>query len=75
MHALHPLTPFLLFVPSHAAGRLLLFSSGQENVHVVHRVSYGVRYVFSMWFTCDREKEFAEGRVWDSTSEQGKEEL
>jgi hypothetical protein len=41
------------------AGRLLVFTSGPENAHQVRRVEAGRRITFSMWFTCDREREFA----------------
>ena len=40
------------------SGRLLAFSSGHENLHVVRRVTSGTRYVFSMWFSCDPRREF-----------------
>jgi len=48
------------------AGRLATFTSGSENVHHARKVETGVRYVMSMWFTCDSTKEFAtfmDGRV------------
>jgi hypothetical protein len=41
------------------AGRLATFTSGSENVHHARKVETGVRYVMSMWFTCDKTKEFA----------------
>jgi hypothetical protein len=41
------------------AGRLLIFTSGPESPHQVRRVGNGSRVTFSMWFTCDREREFA----------------
>mmetsp|Transcript_32871 Transcript_32871/g.103950 ORF Transcript_32871/g.103950 Transcript_32871/m.103950 type:complete len:485 (-) Transcript_32871:1177-2631(-) len=34
------------------AGRLLLFTSGPENLHRVRKVTEGTRYVLAMWFTC-----------------------
>jgi len=40
------------------AGRLVLFTSGKENLHQVKRVTGGTRYVMSMWFTCNKQKEF-----------------
>ena len=40
------------------AGRALFFTSGPENPHSVDRVTQGVRYVLSFWFTCDPRKEF-----------------
>ena len=49
-----------------ARGRLVIFSSGQENLHLVRQVRTGTRYVMSMWFTCDesrRFKNFLDGQV------------
>lgn len=40
------------------AGRLLLFTSGKENLHRVAPVTGGERLVFSMWFTCDARMAF-----------------
>jgi len=40
------------------AGRLVVFTSGRENLHQVKKVLSGVRYVMSMWFTCNEEKKF-----------------
>ena len=37
-------------------GRTVLFTSGAENVHKVHRVSDGVRLAFTVAFTCDPAK-------------------
>jgi len=34
------------------AGRLVVFSSGLENLHRVLPMRWGRRYVLSMWFTC-----------------------
>jgi len=34
------------------AGRLVAFSSGLENLHRVLPMTWGRRYVLSMWFTC-----------------------
>jgi len=34
-------------------GRLLLFAASSENRHRVHRVTAGLRYVLSFWFTLD----------------------
>lgn len=39
-------------------GRLLMFTSGKENLHHVRRVRSGTRYVMSMWFACDAQREF-----------------
>jgi hypothetical protein len=39
-------------------GRLLVFTAGLENVHRVKEVTKGVRYVLSMWFSCDERREF-----------------
>ena len=35
------------------AGRVVIFTSGQEHLHRVRPVTQGVRYAISMWFTCD----------------------
>jgi|EP01046_Picozoa_sp_COSAG06_P002308 hypothetical protein len=40
------------------AGRLATFTSGDENLHHARKVETGVRFVMSMWFTCDPDKEF-----------------
>ena len=47
-------------------GRFLMFTSGVESPHTVMRVETGVRYVMSMWFTCDKRyefKKFLDGKV------------
>lgn len=36
------------------AGRLLLFSSGDENIHKVFKVDSGKRLALTIAFTCDR---------------------
>jgi len=36
-------------------GRLVMFSSGLENLHQVLPMSWGQRHVLSMWFTCSRQ--------------------
>ena len=41
-----------------SAGRVVIFSSGPENPHLVERVTQGERLVLSFWFTCDPAKEF-----------------
>ncbi|OQR80780.1 hypothetical protein ACHHYP_17207 [Achlya hypogyna] len=41
-----------------ARGRLMMFNSGMENLHQVRPVETGMRYVMSMWFTCDERKQF-----------------
>ena len=50
------------------AGRLVMFSSGRENVHQVRPVRTGTRYVMSMWFTCDPDRVFPDfldgSRAW-----------
>lgn len=46
-HTIHP-----------RAGRLLMFSSGMENLHEVMPVTSGERFVMSMWFTCDKRYQF-----------------
>lgn len=40
------------------AGRIVMFSSGQENPHRVERLLSGQRYVLAFWFTCDPDREF-----------------
>ena len=40
-------------------GRLLMFTAGGENLHQAQIVESGVRYLMSMWFTCDSRFEFA----------------
>ncbi|EGZ20376.1 hypothetical protein PHYSODRAFT_350543 [Phytophthora sojae] len=41
-----------------ARGRLIMFTAGSENLHVVRKVETGTRYVLSLWFSCDERKEF-----------------
>jgi hypothetical protein len=41
-----------------AAGRFVYFTAGSENLHRVEEVTAGQRFVMSMWFTCDKRKEF-----------------
>ena len=41
-----------------AAGRVIMFTSGPENPHVVERVTSGERFVLSFWFTCNVAREF-----------------
>jgi predicted 2-oxoglutarate/Fe(II)-dependent dioxygenase YbiX len=40
------------------AGRVVIFTSGQENPHFVDRVTSGQRYVLAFWFTCDPNRKF-----------------
>ena len=40
------------------AGRIALFSSGQENPHYVERLTGGQRFVLAFWFTCVPNKQF-----------------
>ena len=47
--------PMLRFVKP-KAGRLLMFTSGEENVHHVNEVTSGVRYAITIAFTCDSTK-------------------
>jgi len=42
-----------------AMGRLVLFTSGSENLHQVKQVTSGTRLVMSMWFTCNEENQFS----------------
>lgn len=50
------------WVPEHTvqprAGRLLLFTSGTENMHNLDLVTGGERFVFSMWFSCHPGRRF-----------------
>jgi hypothetical protein len=39
-------------------GRLVAFSSGEENLHGLRKVTKGARLVMSMWFTCDESMAF-----------------
>lgn len=41
-----------------ARGRLVMFASGPENLHLVRQVRTGKRFVMSLWFTLDDEKHF-----------------
>lgn len=41
-----------------ARGRVAIFTSGQENVHYVERLTSGQRFVLAFWFTCDPAKAF-----------------
>lgn len=41
-----------------AEGRLVMFTSGYENLHQVRNVTAGTRYVLAMWFTCSAEHAF-----------------
>ncbi|KAF0701608.1 Aste57867_7956 [Aphanomyces stellatus] len=50
------------------ARRLMMFTSGMENLHQVRQVETGARYLMSMWFTCDPRKRFhnfLDGKVHD----------
>ena len=42
------------------AGRLLMFTSGLENLHQVREVTKGTRYVLAMWFTCSSAHQYRE---------------
>lgn len=39
-------------------GRVVMFTSGEENLHRVERLTSGERYVLSFWFTCDEDRQF-----------------
>ena len=39
-------------------GRLVMFTSGNENIHRVRKVLSGTRLVMSMWFTCNPNMHF-----------------
>ena len=63
-------------------GRLVVFSAGRENLHLVREVSRGTRWVMSMWFTCDPTRTFdafLDGRAHryfnEATADEGREEL
>ena len=40
------------------AGRIAIFSSGQENPHYVERLESGQRFVLAFWFTCLPSRQF-----------------
>jgi 2OG-Fe(II) oxygenase superfamily len=40
------------------AGRVVVFTSGKENPHVVDRVLTGNRFVLAFWFTCNPARKF-----------------
>ena len=45
------------FVPcSLQEGRLVLFTSAEENMHMVQPVTRGTRYAFTLGWTCDERK-------------------
>lgn len=44
-------------------GRVLMFSSGEENVHFVERVNTGTRYAITVSFTCDATKAVADPNI------------
>ena len=50
------LTPLYTIEPK--LGRVVIFSSGQENPHYVERVTSGTRHVLAFWFTCYENKQF-----------------
>lgn len=35
------------------SGRVSIFTSGSENLHLVERVKSGIRYALTVSFTCD----------------------
>lgn len=39
-------------------GRVVMFTSGPENLHRVERVTEGQRFVLAFWFTCDARRRF-----------------
>ena len=41
-------------------GRLLLFTSGHENLHRVRPLSYGRRRVLAVWFSCNAEDDLSQ---------------
>mmetsp|Transcript_70359 Transcript_70359/g.128906 ORF Transcript_70359/g.128906 Transcript_70359/m.128906 type:complete len:429 (+) Transcript_70359:93-1379(+) len=49
------------------AGRLIFFTSGLENLHRVLPMTWGSRYVLSMWFTCSAKH--AHQRLGPQTAE------
>lgn len=40
-------------------GLVLSFTAGRENPHQVMKVTSGVRYCLSFWFTCNERRKFA----------------
>lgn len=59
-------------------GRLIVFGSGNENPHRVTKVTSGIRYVLSFWFTCDSRhvmKRFLDGRMHRHFGDEDEEEL
>lgn len=50
------ITPTHIIEPR--AGRIALFSSGQENPHFVERLTGGQRFVLAFWFSCVPSKQF-----------------
>jgi uncharacterized lipoprotein YehR (DUF1307 family) len=50
-------------------GRLLMFSSGFENLHRVEKVTEGTRYVLAMWFTCSAQHSYSR---YQDQKEEGK---
>ena len=60
------------------SGRVVMFTSGSENPHVVERVTSGERFVLSFWFTCNVAKAFEiflDGKAHVAFSEKTKEKL
>jgi len=60
------------------AGRLVVFTSGRENLHQVKKVTGGTRYVMSLWFTCNGEKQFndfLDGKVHERFAASPKDEV
>lgn len=59
-------------------GRLVVFTSGTENLHQVKKVKSGTRYVMSMWFTCNAARKFSDfldGKVHSSFGANGHDEV
>jgi len=49
-------------------GRLIMLSSGVENVHGVSRIRSGTRYAFGIWFTKDYSRSYLERRFQVDTT-------
>ncbi|XP_051174681.1 2-oxoglutarate and iron-dependent oxygenase domain-containing protein 3-like [Leptopilina boulardi] len=60
-----------LFIDKHSAnstieprkGRVSMFTSGAENVHMVEKITSGTRYALTVSFTCDKEFAISDPRL------------
>lgn len=53
----------MIVAPS--AGRLVMFTSGRENLHYVEQVTSGVRFALTTAFACS-EKHSSEDQIFDN---------